>query len=163
MPRIKKSSDNFPRTQKNHIPRNISARALATSPKITNKQRKHFTGAMEIVVEVPRKEPKTEQDVFCRMLKALSLEKLKRRVKQCYRRHSTAHHLLEKLAPGSPFRSALEQESARQVYRMSWVDDEIKSRTKPKAAVEKKAAFAIAPEEVQAMKAAAATVLVYES
>lgn len=151
-----KTSDSFPRTQRSHIPRNISARALATSPKITNKQRKHFTAAMEIVVEAPRTEPKLEQEVFCRKLKLLSLVKLYRRAKQCYRRHSTAHHLLAKLAPGSPFRPALEQESARQVYRMSWVDDEIKSRCHPTVVDEKKP-FGFTPEEINALKEAVAS------
>lgn len=163
MSQIKKPSDDFPRTQRSHIPRNISARALATTRRITNKQRKHFGFAKDIVVDIPRTEPKTEQDVFCRKLKELSLVKLGRRAKQCIRRLATANNLLAKVAPSSKFRPALEQEATRQVYRLSWTVDEIKSRRKAKVTVEKVAAFALTPADITAMKADAATVLVYES
>lgn len=156
MSQIKKPSDDFPRTQRSHIPRNISARALATSRKISNKQRKHFGFAKDIVVEIPRTEPKTEQDVFCRKLKALPLVKLGRRAKQCIRRLATANALLAKIAPGSKFRPALEQEATRQVYRLSWTVDEIKSRSKAKVAVEKAAAFALTPKEIKLLTGAAA-------
>lgn len=168
MSNIKKPSDDFPRSQRSHIPRNISARALATSRRITNKQRKHFGFAKDIVVEIPRTEPKTEQDVYCRKLKELSLEKLGRRAKQAIRRLATANGLLSRVAPSSKFRPALEQEATRQVYRLSWTVDEIKSRRKAKVAVEKAAAFALTPKEIQILKEGIvaptnAECLVYES
>lgn len=156
MSQIKKPSDDFPRTQRSHIPRDISLRAMATSRRITNKQRKRFGAAKDIVVEIPRTEPKTEQAVFCRKLRELSLEKLGRRAKQCYRRHATANNLLRTIAPGSKFRPALEQEAVRQVYRLSWVHDEIKSR---------KPVLVRNPKDVEdrIIKAGDDTVLVYES
>lgn len=125
---IMKSSDSFPRTQHSHVPRNVSASALASSQFITRKQRRTLNNSRELVVQVPRTEPTTEQDKFCRKLKALPLAKLLRRAKQCYARHSKANRLLEKLSPNSKFRSALEQEAIRQVYLLSWVRDEVAAR-----------------------------------
>lgn len=115
------------RTPTSHIPREVATRALL-SPRISGKSRRLFTKARDQVIEVERKDPKTEQEVFCARLKKLTLSQLGNITLQISRGLRRIGNALKKTTLES-LRKPLEQAETILKYRAGWVAQEIQSRT----------------------------------
>lgn len=116
-----------PRIPISRIPREVATRALF-SKKLTNKSRKLFTQARHRVIEVERKEPKSDQESFCAMIKRLSLVQLGNRADQIKRGIRRLEKALDDTKMES-FRKPLEEALVMAKYRGGWLEEEIEART----------------------------------
>lgn len=114
------------RTPVSHIPREVATRALL-SKRISSKSQRLFARARASVIEVERKEPKNEQEVFCGKLKRLTLAQLGNRADQASRGLRKLKGQLEKTQLDT-FRKPLEQAISLITYRQGWILQEIESR-----------------------------------
>ncbi len=121
-----KIASTVPRIPISRIPREVATRALF-SKKLTNKSRKLFTQARCQVIDVERKEPKSDQESFCAMIKRLSLLQLGNRADQIKRGIRRLEKALEDTHLES-FRKPAEEALAMAKYRGGWVAQEIQSR-----------------------------------
>lgn len=123
MPKI---ASTVPRIPISRIPREVATRALF-SKKLTNKSRKLFTKARFQVIDVGVKEPKSDQESFCAMLRRLTLLQLGNRADQLKRGIRRLEKALEDTQLES-FRKPLEQALVMAKYRTGWVAGEIADR-----------------------------------
>lgn len=122
-----KIASSIPRIPISRIPREVATRALF-SKKLTNKSRKLFTAARAQVIDVERKEPKSDQESFCAMIKRLSLVQLGNRVDQIKRGIRRLEKALEDTKLDT-FRKPLEEALVMAKYRAGWIAQEIQART----------------------------------
>jgi hypothetical protein len=114
------------RTPVSHIPREVATRALLAK-RISGKSQRLFMRARFQVIEVERKEPKLEQEVFCGKLKRLTMRQLGNRADQAHRGIRRLTALLEKTQLES-FRKPVEQALTIVKYRQGWIKQEIDAR-----------------------------------
>lgn len=110
-----------------HIPREVATRALF-SKKLSGKSRRLFTRARFQVVDVERKEPKSEQEAFCQKLKRLTLLQLGNRADQARRGIRKLSKVLEDTELDT-FRKPIEQALGLLKYRAGWIAQEVQDRT----------------------------------
>lgn len=122
-----KIASTVPRIPISRIPREVATRALF-SKKLTNKSRKLFTAARGRVIDVAVKEPKSDQESFCAMIKRLSLVQLGNRADQIRRGIRRLEKALDDTKLET-FRKPMEQALAMAKYRLGWVAGEIADRT----------------------------------
>jgi hypothetical protein len=122
-----KIASTVPRIPISRIPREVATRALF-SKKLTNKSRKLFTNARSQVIDGAVKEPKSDQESFCAMLKRLTLVQLGGRANQLRKGIRRLERELEDTKLDT-FRGPLEQALVMAKYRAGWVAGEIADRT----------------------------------
>lgn len=127
-----KIASTVPRIPISRIPREVATRALF-SKKLTNKSRKLFTNARFQVIDVERKEPKSDQESFCAMIKRLSLVQLGNRATQIKRGIRRLEKALDDTKMES-FRKPLEEALVMAKYRGGWLAGEIADRAIKKEA-----------------------------
>lgn len=121
-----KIAKTVPRIPISRIPREVATRALF-SKKLTNKSRKLFTAARSQIIDVERKEAKSDQESFCAMIKRLSLVQLGNKVDQLKRGIRRLEKALDDTKLDS-FRKPLEEALVMAKYRLGWVAGEIADR-----------------------------------
>lgn len=146
-----KTTDELARTPISHVPRKILIRILTKEQKVSRKSRKRFRHDIAKVVQIELAEPKNEQETYCRKLKECTMLQLHRRLVQAARRFTFAEKLLKTATDKN--RRAIENECARQSYRVGWVKQEAESRIKPVNPAAKAPPFAISAENIEAAKA----------
>lgn len=121
-----KIASTVPRIPISRIPREVATRALF-SKKLTNKSRKLFTQARFQVIDVGVKEPKSDQESFCAMLRQLTLLQLGNRADQLRRGLRRLERELDSTKLDT-FRKPLQDALTMAKYRAGWVSQEIQSR-----------------------------------